>query len=505
MKRRKIWIILIVPILILAYLLTCLGFFFFEPISYHAPDLSADAKYSFDQYQNFAYKKNNSFYIRTLTPEDIEESPDDPRMKYVDNTIMAIADESATFSQISSLASDCGATVTGYIEVADFYQFTFSELSYFDILKRCSDMEKSDLIEVAFPDYFEETPLADTDDEATSINNAYYYSMIHAQDAWKYAENAEPIIVGTIDEPVDYNNPYMTVINQDLYSTDCFEDLSYGTSHGTHVAGIIGASPESESPGICPNAQIYSYNGVSISLSFLIAAFADMITQQNVKVINISMGYNSYIPISASLGCEATIDFIRSENDFMATFFDRLIDNGYDFLICVAAGNTNGKSLYKTASSVFGYSEKTILRKLDKLNLFSDKPEYCDAAYSFLLTDIQDEDIRRHIVIVGSCDEKYRYSEFSNAGKSVDLVAPGENIYSTTLGNEYGYASGTSMATPFVSGTAALLYSLDSSLTAKEVKDILIQSASQTVSAYGFTYPVLDSGAAAQYVTEKKR
>lgn len=505
MKKRKIWIILIVPILILAYLLTCVGFYFFEPFAYAAPDLSVDAKYSFLQYQNFAYEKNNSFYIRALSDENIEECPDDSRMKYVENTIMAIADESATYSQISSLASDYDATVTGYIEVADFYQFTFSELSYSDILEKCSDLEKSKLIDAAFPDYFEETPLADADAEASSVYNEYYYSMIHAQDAWKYAENAEPVTVGMIDEPVDYHNPYITVVNQDLYSTDCFNEITYSNSHGTHVAGIIGASPESESTGICPNAQIYSYNGASVSLSYLIAAFTDMITQQNVRVINISMGYNLYIPLSASLGCESTIDFIRSENDFMESFLARLIDKGFDFLICFAAGNDNETSLYKVDSPIFSYGEKNTLSQLDFLGLFDSKPEYCDAAYMFFMTDIQDKDVRDHIMVVGSCNESYELSSFSNRGDAVDIVAPGENIYSTILGNEYAYFSGTSMATPFVSGTAALLYSLDSSLTAPEVKEILIESSSKTISDSVFTYPLLDAGAAAKYVTENKQ
>ncbi|MGB2696683.1 MAG: glutaminyl-peptide cyclotransferase [Candidatus Zixiibacteriota bacterium] len=63
----------------------------------------------------------------------------------------------------------------------------------------------------------------------------------------------------------------------------------------------------------------------------------------------------------------------------------------------------------------------------------------------------------------------------SNYGlTSVDLGAPGVNIYSTIPGDGYGYKSGTSMATPHVSGTAALLWSEHPSLTYLQVKNRIL-------------------------------
>lgn len=58
---------------------------------------------------------------------------------------------------------------------------------------------------------------------------------------------------------------------------------------------------------------------------------------------------------------------------------------------------------------------------------------------------------------------------FSNYGASVDIFAPGTNITSTWIGGQTALASGTSMATPHVSGFAAYLLSMDSSLTAANV------------------------------------
>ena len=61
-------------------------------------------------------------------------------------------------------------------------------------------------------------------------------------------------------------------------------------------------------------------------------------------------------------------------------------------------------------------------------------------------------------------------------GERVDVVAPGENIYSTAFSNRYICKSGTSMATPHVSGTAGLLYSVNPNLSAEQVKQIIVNT-----------------------------
>lgn len=68
-------------------------------------------------------------------------------------------------------------------------------------------------------------------------------------------------------------------------------------------------------------------------------------------------------------------------------------------------------------------------------------------------------------------------SNYSNYGKeNVDLFAPGEEIYTTAAGNSYKVDSGTSLSTPMVSGTAALIWTYYPTLTAKEVKEIILNS-----------------------------
>lgn len=68
-------------------------------------------------------------------------------------------------------------------------------------------------------------------------------------------------------------------------------------------------------------------------------------------------------------------------------------------------------------------------------------------------------------------------SRFSNYGKNnVDIFAPGEKIYVAKPNNKYGYDSGTSLAAPMVSGTAALIWLYYPNLSVQEVKQIILES-----------------------------
>lgn len=75
----------------------------------------------------------------------------------------------------------------------------------------------------------------------------------------------------------------------------------------------------------------------------------------------------------------------------------------------------------------------------------------------------------------------------SNYGSStVDFAAPGQDIYSTTVGGGYHYLSGSSMAAPIVAGTAALLYACGDSLYPQNVKDVLLQTMKPLDSLHGY-------------------
>jgi subtilisin family serine protease len=73
---------------------------------------------------------------------------------------------------------------------------------------------------------------------------------------------------------------------------------------------------------------------------------------------------------------------------------------------------------------------------------------------------------------VGSTTSTDQRSSFSNYGPELDIVAPGSSIYSTII-NSYTVLNGTSMATPHVSGLAALIWSIDSTMSNDEVRQII--------------------------------
>ena len=81
------------------------------------------------------------------------------------------------------------------------------------------------------------------------------------------------------------------------------------------------------------------------------------------------------------------------------------------------------------------------------------------------------------VIAVGSSDQNDERSSFSNYGvKSVEVYAPGTAIYSTFPNGQYRVMSGTSMATPQVSGALALALSVKKDLTREQATDDLCRS-----------------------------
>src|SRR5207244_3562818 len=80
-------------------------------------------------------------------------------------------------------------------------------------------------------------------------------------------------------------------------------------------------------------------------------------------------------------------------------------------------------------------------------------------------------------ITVSATDSTDAIASFSTIGNCVDLAAPGVLIYTTDRGGGYGWSSGTSFSAPIVAGVAALVLSVNPSLSGSQVRALLEQSA----------------------------
>jgi subtilisin family serine protease len=108
-------------------------------------------------------------------------------------------------------------------------------------------------------------------------------------------------------------------------------------------------------------------------------------------------------------------------------------------------------------------------------------------------------------LFVAATDDGDELALFSTRGSFVDLVAPGMAIYTTRLGGGYAPVSGTSFSAPLVSGVAALIWSVNPSLSPATVKSILLTSA-RDLGAKGkddrYGAGLVDAGAALQKTSD---
>ena len=204
--------------------------------------------------------------------------------------------------------------------------------------------------------------------------------------------------------------------------------------HGTHVAGIIAAERNNGlgMNGVANNAEIMAIRAVPDGDEYDkdIALAIRYAVDNGAKVINTSFGkYYSTHP-------EWVWDAIKYASD-------------NDVLIVNAAGNE-------------GYD-------LDTITVYPNDQKPGES-----------KEIGDTFITIGALNFKYGselVANFSNYGKiNVDLFAPGVKIWATTPLNTYEYLQGTSMAAPAVAGVAAVIRSYYPSLSAKQVKQILMDS-----------------------------
>ena len=226
-------------------------------------------------------------------------------------------------------------------------------------------------------------------------------------------ENAHEIPNNGID---DDGNGYI----DDFHGWNAYNHNGYvgSNNHGTHVSGIIGAVGNN-GKGVCGvnwNVKVMPIGGSSSNESIVVEAYS--------YVLEMRARYNEtdgeegafIVATNSSFG----VDYGNPDDyPIWCSMYDEMGNVG--ILSCGAGPNMNVN-----------------------VDVVGDVPSACPGNYLIGITNTT------------SSDEKY-----GNAGygvNNIDLGAPGTSIYSTLPNNNYGNMTGTSMATPQVSGTIALMY-----------------------------------------------
>ena len=238
-------------------------------------------------------------------------------------------------------------------------------------------------------------------------------------------------------------------------------------SHGTHVAGIIGASGKNgEADGMCPDIKLLDFRVLSKTLED--TEFAIIAALQFIRYLNERSGYIAVHGANLSLSISHDVRNFACGRTPICNECERLVNNG---VVVVAAAGNRGYQSFETHEGAF------------------------ESYAAFSITDPGNAD---GVITVGATHRfrphTYGVSFFSSRGPTgdgrlkPDIVAPGERIRSCMSGGEWGELDGTSMAAPHVSGAAAMLIARYSELIAqpREIKRILCETATDLEREHSF-------------------
>ncbi|MEC9284192.1 MAG: S8 family serine peptidase, partial [Bdellovibrionota bacterium] len=297
-------------------------------------------------------------------------------------------------------------------------------------------------------------------------------------------DNSKPIVIAILDTGIDFSHPYLKeheyipksgTAHFNFYTgTNQAKDLMDIAGHGTHVAGIVLATiqkanpqanvkfislkilpdpkPERSSmavPKVSPNVVRHVSGNIGLYLKEA-SSYLVKLKKEGVNVLALNASYGGY-----------TYD--QNEKEALA-FLSR-----NDILVAAAAGN-DAKKLTKvefTFKDEQGKNIKCIAYSKEKPCPAKIFKNFYPAAYNAELDNI---------IAVGNVNRNGLLGKSSNFGSSVDIFAPGEDIVSSTPGGEYELKTGTSMATPQVTASLALLKSAHPTKTNLEIKSILLDN-----------------------------
>lgn len=386
---------------------------------------------------------------------------------YISNHLVIVLNDGVSFAEKVNFFKNSGGFLLGWACPGNLYVLAFpARYSLKALESKCSEYMQDERVAYACPDYVgmvSEDYVPNDPFEGDEIwdlrrpdGSNWWLEAIDAPCAWDYRDLFSDVMIGIVDSGVNAGHEEYA---DRIYFPNYLCAFTNRTSdHGCHVTGIIGADMDNGKgiAGICSHADLLEVDWNPDGLQFwsttlrIIFGFLYCV-KGGAKVVNLSLG------VTGSLldGTErsSTAD---SYGFLTALVSAALIKKGYDFLAVQSAGNGSEKLIPLDAS----------------LNGFF--ASIGNTADTYL--GISADEILDRVLVVGSVNKAGYLSHYCNYGRKVEICAPGDNVYSCIGNGGYGFMSGTSMATPMVTGTAGVVWSLVPSLSADEVKRIILSS-----------------------------
>lgn len=410
-------------------------------------------------------------------------------IKYINNEIMIMFNTGVSKEKKEEINNNINGKIVGIIDKEwDWIQVEVSERSYNELEELIKELEKKEEVFGAILDLVGKftnnaTSTNDPSDEKEwkkrNLKSAnWWLKAIQANEAWDYNDRFNNIKIGIVDSGFDTGHEDLNI----KFARKSNEDANNKDDHGTHVAGIIGATANNGKgvAGIVWNKELICYDWQPSWLQEKLGGWdtkqatlagLSYTVKSGAKVVNFSLGTETE-PL------ENGNNFSQQGIDKLADYFSKgmvyLLSEGYDFVVVQSSGNGDKNKFGVDAKNNCCFAGIT--------------SENC-----YTNSEVSADDILNRIIVVANVeqtDNGYQIYKSSNCGNAVDICAPGQNIYSTITGEflnvtqlkgSYGYKSGTSMAAPMVTGVASLVWSVNEEFTGEEVKEIVCNNYSEWV------------------------
>lgn len=374
--------------------------------------------------------------------EYIIQANENKTVKMSNRFYVQLYDSIADFHKLQRIALETKTAILGQVpNIPDWYELVVYNSSINNSLEMSNYFYETGLFKNVDPGFiFHFTPSTACVTDSYFSSRQWDMTAINACDAWTITSGKANIKIAIIDQGV-YQQHAEFISTSFVDSYNCYTNSSpytqtYG-AHGTMCCGMIASDHNNNDiAGMAPECKIMPIShplSLSSTTAAELASGLSWATTHGADVINCSWGDQG----------GACYSYLHSS--LLESALQNALTNGRKGKGCVvvfASGNYGAQGI--------------------------DYPAY---VFSDILT-------------VGAIDATCQKAYFSAYGNSLDLVAPGVNIYTTTLSG-YDSVDGTSLAAPLVATVAGLILSVNPSLTQKEVADI-IESTAQKVGSYDY-------------------